>query len=1289
MAVRKLTAYYNDNTHNKPVNMKKLLLSFLPLLLTVLCGFQASAFSTTVTWEIPGSVKLYEGNPNPALSPKVIPLGADQTSITLTTKDKQYYFIGDNGYKLEGATRDGVKMNFTTVDNIQYYKVSTEVWDDFDGTSSVLSVSKIEYTGSFTLNIINGENRIKSLKLYPESGGSIASRYLEVKAGKNIIPITANEGLLWLQKIASADIFHTVAVDGTTIASSGWQYKISPITNGSTVTIAYSEPTAESTEATITVKFTNNNPECLKSLTNWIGTSPSFIKNYTEPFKIEKGTQLSFNLNSDYTPVSLTANGQAAAFATKLTVNEDTEFIVNVSEKDYGTTTAVLYTNNIEALSFRNNSLHATAGAITIKDEGEVAAGTVTFGKTGFTINEPTHKYTLGNISLKYHNVFFEVADGYMIKESALNNKDQANITGAAAFDAEYGPAYINLHKVNYTDPIYVYYEGPAKNARMKAKYCVTFDTSVLEQVVSYEGAGDNNCLTPGWNVFKIDPEINNTFEISSFLEDDIENYSRIVYVDGVAYDYPDGESFVSTTAIKKGSIVKVFLTPVLPAARNVNFITAGDLSGATITYNNGYSSTADFSTPIVEYGATEFTISGSDLSVTVNGQASNGTFTAAEGQNNVAVAKANYETLPLATDIANGATVRSLSTLEILIPMSFTEDGTRSAALVDGAEKWIQSSHKISSVTIGDPTETAVPVIITFADQPQAKAKAVTAASEVTVSIPAGIIYETVYDEATDTFIRPANAKVNAPMDLNFTVDPTLPLTWSFDPANGSENDLPAGNVVITLSLSDAKSIDKTAMAEAAGPWITFAGAPVKKVEDADEELGWSYFETSDNIGKPVVAFNINKGVFTKAGELTITANEGAFTVNGVEASPAVEYAATFGHNVEYSYTLNPADGTDIEDWKTITVTFPEAETVAYNSADAVIYFHQGNTWAPIETRTTVSCKGNAATITFFSGVAPEAGKLDLLIDAGSFIIDGAYQSPEITASYTYVVKASLNWQASPTGAIIPDGYGLIGTIVFDQGQKVAIANESAIVVKLNDVVIDTPFSWDDVDTMGYMYMAEANSFAFGLMGGEAYNTSLSGKLTIIIPAGALTISGTPTAETIEYTWKIVGKREFTYELTPAAGTTVPQINVVTIEFPTAATATVTTDEYFGSLERVNLMSGWKTVATAQNVTAVAGAEHPTFRITFPLVNANGTYTLNIIDGFFILDEDYYSPKVAATYKVDINTSLIDGVETEGQLFTVYNMQGILVLADGTADQLAQLPAGIYIVNGAKVALK
>jgi hypothetical protein len=118
--------------------MKKLLLSFLPLLLVVLGGFSASAqdFSTTVTWATPGSIEVIKGG-NPTLSTaEKMTLGPDQTSFTVTSDESAYWFKAAEGYTLEGATPvvNG-KAYIMNLYGIVYFKLDPTFnkWKDLDG----------------------------------------------------------------------------------------------------------------------------------------------------------------------------------------------------------------------------------------------------------------------------------------------------------------------------------------------------------------------------------------------------------------------------------------------------------------------------------------------------------------------------------------------------------------------------------------------------------------------------------------------------------------------------------------------------------------------------------------------------------------------------------------------------------------------------------------------------------------------------------------------------------------------------------------------------------------------------------------------------------------------------------------------------------------------------------------------------------------------------------------------------------------------------------------------------
>lgn len=66
------------------------------------------------------------------------------------------------------------------------------------------------------------------------------------------------------------------------------------------------------------------------------------------------------------------------------------------------------------------------------------------------------------------------------------------------------------------------------------------------------------------------------------------------------------------------------------------------------------------------------------------------------------------------------------------------------------------------------------------------------------------------------------------------------------------------------------------------------------------------------------------------------------------------------------------------------------------------------------------------------------------------------------------------------------------------------------------------------------------------------------------------------------------------------------------------------------------------------------------------------------------------FSVDAETTVKIDADDNAIDGIEVDAVSDNnVYNLQGILVVKNATAEQIDALPAGMYIINGKKVVLK
>lgn len=1272
--------------------MKKLLLSFLPLLLVVLGGFSASAQgSATVKWTVPGSIEVIKGTSPTATAAQKITLTPDQTSFVAEftgistwgdpNADVPYWFKAADGYTLEGASFTNSSSKLMKVGTDTYYKLDPTYskWEALNGMTITLTTGLVQYEGEFTLDINNGADMLE-IYMYDSKGD--ATRTLTPKDGKTTVPLIKGETSMWI-RTKSYKAIYEVKVGDQVVEFASFKYTV-PITNGCTVYIAGVDPATAAQKYSVTFKFTNNNPGCVTSVRNW--STNSFVENFANGFEVTPGTIIQVNRDEsgDYTYNSITANGQASEFNKKLTINENTEFVIDATTKVYPAQTATVYVNDIDGLTFNNSIYDANAKEISVTKVADKAANTVTLGS--YTVKVPTTEYTLGNISGKTKNVFFDVKDGYWLKEGVIAHPEDPQdyyLAGASAFKVEEAPVYLNVGKIDFNTPVKIYYQGPENVARLRAKYS---SASGEMQTVTYGGARPNESIAQGWSEIMIDPEYDSYFEISMPKEGASANFERFVCLDGqvLTPNSDEGESpgVYQGVVLKKNSVIYIFFQEKAPEAHTISFLTAGD---AKATLTNGGITVTDFSAPVTGYGDMKYTLTPeAGTKVIVNGQAVPAgayEFTAVGGTTTkIQLVKESFTTLACSTDPAEGATVKSLASATLTLAMSNFENGS-SPNIVEDAASWItvttpNGEVAVASIEPGE-SEAGMSLNINFLTP-------VTAAGTCTVTIPAGVAYETFWDDATETFVRTAQSRVNPEIKLTVTVDPNMVYKWSFTPESGSENEMPEDDVIIVLSLPDAKTLDTEAFEAGTGPWLTYNGQPIYRSDDIYETPGWDYTMTMATYGKPAVAIAISKDIFKTAGELVINADEGAFTVNGSEASPELSYTAKFGKAINYTYEFTPAANTEITDWSEFTLTFPEATTVAVDEENCYMVFMQGYSWGTSDIDVSVS--GNKVTLKPISESSPKGGTVSFRIGEGAFILDGQYPSPEIGTSWTFKRTTPINfeWQPDPHGNIVNDGYGLYAAIAYDEAETVALGeNFNGIVVKFNGEALPA-YDWENEDVMGKEVVAEGGNVLLVNIYGAA--ADVEGEMSVSIPAGALLISGEPNPAAIEYTWKVVAKKEYIYVITPTPESTVSQLSELTIEFTNAETA-VLHDSFVNAW--IGVWKGYSMIASATSVEAVAGAGHPTFKVTFAPLTEAGRYRITFSDQTFYFDNAQGSDFIEAWYEVDPTYTGIEGVGAESGLFTVYNLQGILVLSDATADDVKALPAGIYIVNGKKVALK
>jgi hypothetical protein len=84
-----------------------------------------------------------------------------------------------------------------------------------------------------------------------------------------------------------------------------------------------------------------------------------------------------------------------------------------------------------------------------------------------------------------------------------------------------------------------------------------------------------------------------------------------------------------------------------------------------------------------------------------------------------------------------------------------------------------------------------------------------------------------------------------------------------------------------------------------------------------------------------------------------------------------------------------------------------------------------------------------------------------------------------------------------------------------------------------------------------------------------------------------------------------------------------------------------------------------------------------------------NGTYILEIADGYFVDRNSKEIKGITLKYTVENDTAIEDIIANEESGRVVYNASGVKVLDTTDADKVKALPSGIYIVNGVKVYIK
>lgn len=1239
-------------------------------------------WETTIAWNAPGSVKVLKGTAYASATP--VEIADDATSVTLT-EATGYFVVAADGYALTAASLEGTAKTIGLVDytsGVKGVSIRAQYPGDknaYNGKTLTVTTEKLVYK-PFSLEVANGAASLV-FKFYKD--GSEVSSVTGVTDGMNNLefPTIANQLYVQTSTFPRKALYSVKLGDEEQPEANTLQhYYLVSLAEGCQVYVAATDPgTAEYVD--VTFRFTNNNPTIVNTIRDWANNK--FI--YPDEFgatgyklTLLKGSDIQFNWNPEATITGLTANGTAVdpgTGSTRITVNETTEFAITGSMTEYAEHTVQIYAVGSEYLHFTANGepLELTF----VKD---VPAGTMCG-----TVEIPTDAQLFEcKVAAKPNaGVEFYTDNGYFIKKAlrgtlagSFTEAQDRTLSGTSKIDLVNCPLYIAVQKINYTDTLNVYYQG------------VTGGDAVLQS--KFDGMnvpfiGDEH-LKEGWNTIIFDPDYNTDFaaRINIASDGSTNEMVKTVALNGTPLKADDNDLYNFQTP-ENNSVLKMFFTATAPVPYYVTF-EKGGYAPAKVTYDMGKELPAfDESTRITAYGPTPMAITpGANVNVKQDGTP----LTPENGVINITLTK--KATISFEMDAANEA---EIGTLDLLtgsvtrnlnkVTLKFPFDGEHSLDMNMDAIKAITLTPKAAaenaihplSIEPGEPSDTDIPLVINFPE--------VTEAGVYTLDIPAGVFFQTAWDEVAGAFTFQSGCKVNAAMTAEYTVDPNKAYEFTFTPANGSEgNEINPVGTIVTISVPDAESLVAPENTEL-GPWIEYGDNSLVKVEDALEETGWSWLESAK---RNEVRILISAEVVKTAGELRIKADEGAFTIDGT-ASPAINYSAKYGEEKEYQVVSDPEGGTDVTKFDTITLTYVDATSLEFGE-----YFEmmlaQGWSYGVHLSQSDVTIEGNKLIITVpeEASASFKPGFYSLSMDEGSLIIDGKYPSTPLHMGWNLIrtSEVSQEWTPTPTGAIVNYGYGVEAGIAFGELESVGRGeNYSGIEIYYDDVKVN-PYV-EGTEELGYLMQTGSSDYPNVLMISVYYSpTDKDGKLKVVIPAGALTISGEALAEPIEHTWDVLMQREYAYQLSPAADESVKELATVTVTFPDAESAELS--EFFNN-GWAQLKQSYMVISSASGVKAVEGAEHPTFEITFEKpATAAGTYTFKLNEGAFLLDTAFESPEITASYTVDPTLTGVNGIYAEDGLYTVTSVQGIVLMRDADFEKVKALPEGIYIINGTKV---
>lgn len=408
---------------------------------------------------------------------------------------------------------------------------------------------------------------------------------------------------------------------------------------------------------------------------------------------------------------------------------------------------------------------------------------------------------------------------------------------------------------------------------------------------------------------------------------------------------------------------------------------------------------------------------------------------------------------------------------------------------------------------------------------------------------------------------------------------------------------------------------------------------------------------------------------------EVVITPEEESYLVTldgtALEPNSLGDYVFTVTKDATVAVKMNPAtpelfpaNQGPVTSLEKLTVTFPYATSGSIEMAldEALIAFN--NSFAPSST-TVEDVSGTFGYPAWQFTVSPApstSGAYRVYFPEGFFKLDGVL-SPEINETYNLNAPSELTYSFDPE--FIMSGEYSTFAVLFDENHPITAFDESKISVSING---------EKLAADEFQLSTEMNML-FGMISAEKY-FNVTGTLALDIQAGAISFED-GACPAISHTWDIIAKPDFEFVIEPGNVSFTSDLSTLTLTIVGASSATVT------NANGISLRDSRYSYSKNATITAVEGAELPTFKLEFPEIPATDdtrNYTLTINYGTFLIDGKWISEYFTKVYSsvTEVSGITADGTASDA---AIYNLQG-----QRLQSEWKDLPAGLYIRGGQKI---